>query len=179
MQLSRRRPTPPHTATRELGARSPPPSLLPFPPDGPLPFPPILAAPSPLSWRSCPSSSQAQVAPPLFPSLPRWRQRRGRWRPSGSGWARVDPASPWRRRALNGGSGRWGSHLPPLLTRSGGGAGAECHTLAFKIRPESSYVCPGSPHIQQRIEISETMLYKAENILILTLTNIRVRGNSS
>ena len=22
-----------------------------------------------------------------------------------------------------------------------------CHTLAFKIRPESSYVCPGSPHI--------------------------------
>jgi hypothetical protein len=48
--------------------------------------------------------------------------------------------------------------------------------LAFKIRPESSYVCPGSPHIQQKIEISETMLYILENIFILTLTNIRVRG---
>jgi len=31
----------------------------------------------------------------------------------------------------------------------------------------------------KRIEISETMLYIAENIFIITLTTIRVRGNSS
>ena len=31
----------------------------------------------------------------------------------------------------------------------------------------------------KRIEISESMLYIAENIFIITLTNIRVCGNSS
>jgi len=41
----------------------------------------------------------------------------------------------------------------------------DCHTLAFKIRPESSYVCPGSPHIQQKTRnIRNNVIYSGKHI---------------
>jgi hypothetical protein len=46
-------------------------------------------------------------------------------------------------------------------------------TPGFKrIKPDSSYVCPGSPHTPTEYRISERMLY-SKNILIIS-TYIRV-----
>jgi hypothetical protein len=58
-------------------------------------------------------------------------------------------------------------------------APTHCHTLVFKRRPESSYVCPESPHIQQKNRNIRYSVIYGGNIFIITLTNIRVRGNSS
>jgi len=45
---------------------------------------------------------------------------------------------------------------------------------------QSHHMCVQKVHTyNKRIEISETMLYITENIFIITLTTIRVRGNSS
>jgi len=50
----------------------------------------------------------------------------------------------------------------------------------FLKQDQNRHMCAQEVHTyNKRIEISETMLYIAENIFIITLTNIRVRGNSS
>ena len=52
------------------------------------------------------------------------------------------------------------------------------NTLVFKRKLESSYVCLGSPHIQQKNRnIRNNVIYIAENIFIITLTTIRVSWN--